>query len=83
MNPRKHLNPPDSCDLCQRPIEAKNALDPDLVGTTEFYDAKTKMGPWGNLCPTCFKTHGISLGTGLGQHYVYSPDEEAFVKTEG
>ena len=49
---------PSKCDICGKK---------DLK---EFYDAKTKMGPWGCLCKKCFKTHGIGLGIGLGQYYV-------------
>ena len=46
------------CDLCMKDLT-------DL----DWYDAKTIFGPWANLCPTCFKAHGIGLGAGLGQHY--------------
>lgn len=34
------------------------------------YDAKTKDGPWGNLCEDDFKKHGVGLGLGLGQRLV-------------
>ncbi|MBT0774168.1 hypothetical protein KIH74_34805 [Kineosporia sp. J2-2] len=34
------------------------------------YDAKTRQGPWANLCPDCFAEHGIGLGTGKGQRLV-------------
>jgi len=34
------------------------------------YDAKTTMGPWGNLCPTCFENFGYGLGLGIGQRLV-------------
>ena len=42
--------PPKKCDTCDAEIHDK------------FYDAKTNMGPWGCMCPTCF-----TLGPGLGQ----------------
>jgi len=62
--------PPSSCDVCKAPL------------VDEFYDAKTTHGPWGNLCAGCFKTIGIGLGLGRGQHYVKNADGE-FAKTEG
>jgi hypothetical protein len=34
------------------------------------FDAKTRLGPWANLCEACFAEHGIGLGTGLGQRLV-------------
>lgn len=49
--------PPLACDICRRAIAA------------QFYDARTRSGPWAILCPTCFKQHGVGLGTGFGQHY--------------
>ena len=52
-------SPPTHCDTCDKAI------------TTKFYDAKTQMGPWANMCPTCF-TLGPGygkLGQGLGQEY--------------
>lgn len=48
---------PRECDLCERAISFR------------FYDAKTSLGPWANMCPTCFKVAGVGLGTGLGQLY--------------
>lgn len=57
----------------------------DLDGheiTTVFYDAKTVMGPWGNLCPACFKQYGMGLGTGKGQKYELQ-DNGRYLKTEG
>ena len=44
-------------------------------------DGKTKMGPWGILCPRCHKNHGCGLGLGKGQKYELK--EAEFVKTEG
>ncbi len=34
------------------------------------YDAKTKKGPWANMCESCFRTHGIGLGVGRGQRLI-------------
>ena len=42
------------CDFCGEPAE---------------YDAKTKIGPWANMCHHCFQYHGIGLGVGYGQKY--------------
>lgn len=63
---------PSNCDACDASIISK------------FYDAKTKMGPWGNLCPSCFVLGpGIGkLGTGCGQEYTKQPDGK-FLKTGG
>lgn len=46
------------CDIC-------------ADGTKAEYDAKTRMGPWGNLCKPCWATHSYGrLGTGMGQRLV-------------
>ena len=60
---------PSKCDICHK------------KGLRQFYDAKTKMGPWGILCKKCFKTHGVGLGMGLGQYYV--KEGKNFVKKDG
>jgi hypothetical protein len=63
MSPTYWMSPPPkTCDVCQGKI------------STEFYDAKTKQGPWGCLCPSCFDQFGMGEGTGLGQHYKKQPD---------
>jgi len=46
-----------TCDVC-----GEKELD-------ELYDAKTRFGPWGTLCPDCFEAHGLGVGQGRGQHY--------------
>ncbi len=58
MTEKTYINPPKNCDLCHNEIKGC------------FYDAKTRMGPWGNLCSTCFGAYGLGLGTGLGQKYM-------------
>lgn len=58
---------PTNCDLCTMPLK------------TTFVDGRTKMGPWGLLCPTCHASHGCGLGTGNGQKY----DLKTLVKLEG
>lgn len=58
------------CDLCQfkgvKPVPKAE------------YDAKTKSGPWANLCEACFEryTWGV-LGTGKGQRLVLEEDPDA------
>lgn len=63
---------PAKCDTCKTPI------------TNVFYDAKTDMGPWACMCPSC-QTLGPGLGQvglGKGQKYEKQPDGR-FLKTEG
>ncbi len=47
--------------------------DKKTPGIVAHYDAKTKMGPWANMCEACFQEVGIGLGTGLGQKFEYAP----------
>lgn len=63
---------PAKCDTCDTPIKNK------------FYDAKTEMGPWANMCPSCFGLGpGIGkLGQGFGQEYTKQSDGK-FIKTGG
>lgn len=63
---------PSNCDTCETPI------------TTKFYDAKTEMGPWACMCPSCQNLGpGLGrLGTGFGQEYTKQPDGK-FLKTGG
>jgi len=70
-NPVKtYANPPKECDICLEP-----------VGEV-MYDAKTKMGPWANMCQRCWRRNTSGrLGTGLGQKYEMV--DGRFVKTEG
>lgn len=62
---------PSNCDIC------------DCKITDTFIDGRTRMGPWGNMCPTCHVSHGIGLGTGKGQKYVFDDLELVWVKIEG
>lgn len=48
------------CDFCARPLE----------GT--YVDGATKIGPWADMCESCFKQHGVGIGTGMGQRYEVS-----------
>lgn len=65
---------PKDCDVCDMPL------------LTKFYDARTKQGPWGNMCLPCFKVHGIGLGLGKGQEYTFKGDFHGggkWIKTGG
>jgi hypothetical protein len=42
----------------------------DFCSKKAVYDARTKMGPWANLCEDHFKRFGIRLGLGYGQKLV-------------
>lgn len=70
--PVRWLSPvPGFCETCDTPLKKV------------FYDAKTNMGPWACMCPTCF-TLGPGygkLGTGLGQEYTF--DGKHWIKTGG
>ena len=58
-----------TCDIC-------NGAFKDVM-----YDAKTRGGPWGNICKSCFAFDGVGLGIGLGQRYVLEP--EGWIKVAG
>jgi hypothetical protein len=65
------LSPLSGCDICSGSFEAV------------MYDAKTKQGPWGNMCQKCYVKHGVGrLGTGFGQKYEKQADGR-WLKTEG
>lgn len=74
---------PDHCDICK--LDLVDALGEHSA--THFVDGKTVYGPWGIMCvgpnrpngKDCFTTHGVGLGTGLGQKY----DMTTLVKVEG
>ena len=61
--------PPQACDICKC----------GLAHT--FVDGKTVRGPWGIMCLKCHGAHGVGLGTGRGQRYVFVGTR--FVKEEG
>jgi hypothetical protein len=50
---------PEKCDICHGQLE------------NLYYDAKTKEGPWANMCDSCWTVHRAysALGTGQGQKY--------------
>jgi len=51
-------------------VEVPRLPDCDFCGDQAHYDGKTKMGPWGYMCETCFLAHGTGLGLGKGQMLV-------------
>jgi len=54
---------PAHCDICRRELGSV------------MYDAKTLSGPWGCLCPECWRRHTAKkLGVGLGQKYRRAAD---------
>ena len=66
-------DPPDKCDICERPIE-------DKFGSV-FVDGRTMQGPWACMCRPCHVRHGMGLGTGRGQKFVKSYN--GWIKTQG
>lgn len=63
-------SPPKECNICREKII-------DI-----FVDGKTVTGPWAIMCTLCFATWGVGLGTGRGQKYTRTTDDE-YVKVEG
>jgi len=60
---------PARCDICAA----------DLQSTGTFFDARTKQGPWGLLCPACFENEGVGIGPGRAQEY----DSKTRIKLHG
>lgn len=54
--------PPTDCQICETPFEDK------------FFDAATRLGPWGQICPSCMDTFGYGTGKGKGQEYQKQAD---------
>lgn len=50
-------------------VEAKPDCDLCGNGTKADYDAKTKLGPWANMCQAHYDELGVGLGLGLGQKF--------------
>ena len=69
--------PPTECDMKHDlVVRCKNRI------TNLFFDARTKQGPWGNICSQCFARYGVGLGTGKGQEYRKATDQRWY-KTQG
>jgi len=75
MLPRFATNAPMMCNRCTTLWE--NTSHPKVM-----YDARTRRGPWGWLCQSCFNLEGIGLGIGLGQKYELQSDGR-WLLTEG
>jgi hypothetical protein len=58
-----------NCDLAQSPYSDHDGDRPAK------YDAKTTLGPWANLCETCFQRYGVGLGLGKGQELIVEGGE--------
>jgi hypothetical protein len=55
------------CDFCK-------SVNPEAEVAASF-DARTKAGPWANMCAVHYGLHGIArLGTGYGQRLVLAVD---------
>ena len=66
---------PTECEICHA------ELGEGKIGV--FVDGKTKLGPWGIMCPRCHAIHGVGLGTGKGQRYMVVPGGSLWIKVEG
>ena len=55
---RKWIGSHPTCDICGVDCDGK-----------EFVDGKTQLGPWGLMCRSCHRQHGVGLGFGRGQLY--------------
>jgi len=42
----------------------------DFCDRQGLYDGKTRMGPWAYMCEAHFTSHGIGVGTGVGQKLI-------------
>lgn len=51
-------------------VEVVNLPNCDFCGEVANYDARTKVGPWANMCQSCFENFGVGLGLGAGQRLV-------------
>jgi len=64
------------CDLCQSPLSTQKH-------PPAYVDGKTIDGPWANMCISCWATHGIGLGIGLGQLYRWNTKAQQYQKIGG
>ena len=51
-------------------VEALPLCDFDPSHGDAAVDGKTKMGPWANMCESCFAANGVGLGLGRGQRLI-------------
>ena len=69
----RHMNPPSHCDICGTKI------------VDEFSDAAIIAGGrrgWANCCPECATARDAHYGTGQGQRYQRTADNQ-FEKVAG
>ena len=48
----------------------------DFCDKLAAYDAKTRSGPWANMCHEHYAKHGIGLGLGKGQKFILVKAED-------
>lgn len=58
-----------TCDICNK------------GNLTSYVDGATRMGPWANMCPSCYEKYGVGLGIGRGQ--LYRLDGDHYVQEKG
>ena len=51
-----------TCDVCE--------YEDAKPGVPAAYDARTKMGPWANVCEAHFKSHCYGTGLSRGQKFI-------------
>lgn len=79
--PVYYISPaPEACDLISDP--RFGTKHDNISEKGEFVDGRLRVGPWANMCMTCHKTHGVGLGTGLGQRFTRQADGR-WLKTGG
>lgn len=54
-----YINPPQNCDICNVNFDSQKY----------FIDGQTIGGPFGFMCESCVKEHGVGIGYGKGQLY--------------
>ncbi len=63
---------PTHCDVCQTSVRHSTFID----GRMNIIDQ------WAVMCEACHKTHGVGLGVGKGQMYIYDNYEGAYYRHE-
>ena len=57
-------------------VQVSKLPDCDFCGDEAHYDGKTILGPWANMCHSCFRKYSIGLGLGKTQKLVISKGKE-------
>ena len=72
MAKTKWLGKADTCDICKVQLKQLQARIRQW-----FVDGRVVGGSaWALMCPTCFDTYGVGLGTGKGQKYDFETKEK-------